>query len=95
MVGQDRALEQLFRVLSMPTTAPIVVLLCGASASRLFNIVLTDTIQALVATERVCLLVNVSTASRRVICTDISCNSRIAPRCANAHRKYDNLAIYS
>lgn len=29
LVGQDRALEQLFRVLSMPMTAPIVVLLCG------------------------------------------------------------------
>ncbi|KAJ3555793.1 hypothetical protein NM688_g2379 [Phlebia brevispora] len=31
MIGQDRALEQLFRVLSMPTSAPIVVLLCGPS----------------------------------------------------------------
>ncbi|KAH8099633.1 P-loop containing nucleoside triphosphate hydrolase protein [Cristinia sonorae] len=31
LVGQDRALEQLFRVLSMPTGAPIVVLLCGPS----------------------------------------------------------------
>lgn len=29
LVGQDRALEQLFRVLSMPMAAPIVVLLCG------------------------------------------------------------------
>ena len=29
MVGQDRALEQLFRVLSMLSAAPIVVLLCG------------------------------------------------------------------
>ena len=29
MIGQDRALEQLFRVLSMPSMAPIVVLLCG------------------------------------------------------------------
>ncbi len=32
MVGQDRALEQLFRVLSMPSLAPIVVLLCGMSS---------------------------------------------------------------
>lgn len=32
LVGQDRALEQLFRVLSMPSMAPIVVLLCGASS---------------------------------------------------------------
>ncbi|GJE96411.1 hypothetical protein PsYK624_126080 [Phanerochaete sordida] len=31
LIGQDRALEQLFRVLSMPTMAPIVVLLCGPS----------------------------------------------------------------
>jgi len=31
MIGQDRVLEQLFRVLSMPTMAPIVVLLCGPS----------------------------------------------------------------
>ncbi|THH28401.1 hypothetical protein EUX98_g5781 [Antrodiella citrinella] len=31
MIGQDRALEQLFRVLSMPSAAPIVVLLCGPS----------------------------------------------------------------
>ncbi|KAI0340034.1 P-loop containing nucleoside triphosphate hydrolase protein [Trametopsis cervina] len=31
MIGQDRALEQLFRVLSMPAMAPIVVLLCGPS----------------------------------------------------------------
>ncbi|KAI0086374.1 P-loop containing nucleoside triphosphate hydrolase protein [Irpex rosettiformis] len=31
MIGQDRALEQLFRVLSMPSMAPIVVLLCGPS----------------------------------------------------------------
>ncbi|KAL6300184.1 P-loop containing nucleoside triphosphate hydrolase protein [Sparassis latifolia] len=31
MVGQDRALEQLFRVLSMPSMAPIVVMLCGPS----------------------------------------------------------------
>ncbi|KZT69829.1 hypothetical protein DAEQUDRAFT_765150 [Daedalea quercina L-15889] len=31
LVGQDRALEQLFRVLSMPTMAPVVVLLCGPS----------------------------------------------------------------
>ena len=29
LIGQDRALEQLFRVLSMPSMAPIVVLLCG------------------------------------------------------------------
>lgn len=29
MIGQDRALEQLFRILSMPSAAPIVVLLCG------------------------------------------------------------------
>ena len=34
LVGQDRALEQLFRVLSMPMTAPIVVLLCGESGVR-------------------------------------------------------------
>ena len=34
LVGQDRALEQLFRVLSMPMTAPIVVLLCGESRVR-------------------------------------------------------------
>ncbi|KAL4247524.1 hypothetical protein ABKN59_008552 [Abortiporus biennis] len=31
LVGQDRALEQLFRVLSMLSNAPIVVLLCGPS----------------------------------------------------------------
>ncbi|KAI0784401.1 P-loop containing nucleoside triphosphate hydrolase protein [Abortiporus biennis] len=31
LVGQDRALEQLFRVLSMLSNAPIVVLLCGNS----------------------------------------------------------------
>ncbi|PCH37687.1 nucleoside triphosphate hydrolase protein [Wolfiporia cocos MD-104 SS10] len=31
LIGQDRALEQLFRVLSMPSMAPIVVLLCGPS----------------------------------------------------------------
>ncbi|KAI0636447.1 P-loop containing nucleoside triphosphate hydrolase protein [Trametes polyzona] len=31
LIGQDRAIEQLFRVLSMPTMAPIVVLLCGPS----------------------------------------------------------------
>ncbi|CCM01564.1 uncharacterized protein FIBRA_03624 [Fibroporia radiculosa] len=31
LVGQDRALEQLFRVLSMPSMAPVVVLLCGPS----------------------------------------------------------------
>ncbi|KAJ8480779.1 hypothetical protein ONZ51_g6434 [Trametes cubensis] len=31
LIGQDRVLEQLFRVLSMPTMAPIVVLLCGPS----------------------------------------------------------------
>ncbi|KAI0705922.1 P-loop containing nucleoside triphosphate hydrolase protein [Cytidiella melzeri] len=31
MIGQDRALEQLFRVLSMPSMAPMVVLLCGPS----------------------------------------------------------------
>ncbi|CAL1705742.1 unnamed protein product [Somion occarium] len=31
LIGQDRALEQLFRVLSMPTVSPIVVLLCGPS----------------------------------------------------------------
>ncbi|TCD68469.1 hypothetical protein EIP91_010755 [Steccherinum ochraceum] len=31
LIGQDRALEQLFRALSMPTAAPIVVLLCGPS----------------------------------------------------------------
>ncbi|OCH92089.1 P-loop containing nucleoside triphosphate hydrolase protein [Obba rivulosa] len=31
LIGQDRVLEQLFRVLSMPSMAPIVVLLCGAS----------------------------------------------------------------
>ena len=29
LIGQDRVLEQLFRVLSMPSMAPIVVLLCG------------------------------------------------------------------
>lgn len=29
LIGQDRALEQLFRVLGMPTVSPIVVLLCG------------------------------------------------------------------
>ncbi|EJF66311.1 P-loop containing nucleoside triphosphate hydrolase protein, partial [Dichomitus squalens LYAD-421 SS1] len=31
LIGQDRVLEQLFRVLSMPSMAPIVVLLCGPS----------------------------------------------------------------
>ncbi|KAH9832896.1 P-loop containing nucleoside triphosphate hydrolase protein [Rhodofomes roseus] len=31
LIGQDRALEQLFRVLSMPTMAPVIVLLCGPS----------------------------------------------------------------
>lgn len=31
LVGQDRAIEQLFRALSMPSMAPIVVLLCGPS----------------------------------------------------------------
>lgn len=31
LIGQDRALEQLFRVLSMPSMAPIVVLFCGPS----------------------------------------------------------------
>ncbi|KAI8982900.1 P-loop containing nucleoside triphosphate hydrolase protein [Trametes punicea] len=31
LIGQDRVLEQLFRVLSMPTVSPIVVLLCGPS----------------------------------------------------------------
>ncbi|KAI0929343.1 hypothetical protein AcV5_006638 [Taiwanofungus camphoratus] len=31
LVGQDRVLEQLFRALSMPSMAPIVVLLCGPS----------------------------------------------------------------
>ena len=29
LIGQDRALEQLFSVLSMPTNALIVVLMCG------------------------------------------------------------------
>ncbi|KAH9928093.1 uncharacterized protein B0H18DRAFT_1001360 [Fomitopsis serialis] len=29
LIGQDRALEQLFRVLSLPTMAPVVVLFCG------------------------------------------------------------------
>lgn len=56
MIGQDRALEQLFRVLSMPSAAPIVVLLCGmwfwapivAIALRL-----TDETQVRVAMERV------------------------------------------
>ncbi|KAH9928488.1 P-loop containing nucleoside triphosphate hydrolase protein [Epithele typhae] len=31
LIGQERVLEQLFRVLSMPALAPIVVLLCGPS----------------------------------------------------------------
>ncbi|OJT10928.1 hypothetical protein TRAPUB_12549 [Trametes pubescens] len=31
LIGQDRVIEQLFRVLSMPSMAPIVVLLCGPS----------------------------------------------------------------
>ena len=34
MIGQDRALEQLFRVLSMPSAAPIVVLLCGECSPK-------------------------------------------------------------
>ncbi|KAI0351507.1 hypothetical protein OH77DRAFT_1429569 [Trametes cingulata] len=31
LIGQDRVIEQLFRVLSMPSMAPTVVLLCGPS----------------------------------------------------------------
>ncbi|KAH9848862.1 P-loop containing nucleoside triphosphate hydrolase protein [Lenzites betulinus] len=31
VIGQDRVIEQLFRVLSMPSMAPIVFLLCGPS----------------------------------------------------------------
>ena len=44
LIGQDRALEQLFRVLSMHsrqlTIAPIVVMLCGKPISRLTSLLL-------------------------------------------------------
>ncbi len=62
LIGQDRVLEQLFRVLSMPSMAPIVVLLCGTYHT--ISSMITDAhlrfTQGQVATERVCLRANVS-----------------------------------
>lgn len=40
LIGQDRALEQLFRVLGMPTVSPIVVLLCGKPSDELSSFAL-------------------------------------------------------
>ena len=62
LIGQDRVLEQLFRVLSMPTMAPIVVLLCGKWMCELVRLLqrLSGVGQGRVGMARVCLHGNVS-----------------------------------